>query len=63
MINDATQDHKNLISNITTYIQLYGQRFSNLKFEYEQKIVDLEKLIEDGDKKYEAHFRKLEGDN
>jgi len=34
----------------------------NLKFEYEQMIINPEKVLADNDKKYNFHFRKLEED-
>jgi len=54
-INETTQSHQTHKSNINTFSKVYAQRHVNLKFEYEQKIIALEKIINDNNKRQDAN--------
>ena len=62
-ISEKIQNNKNIINTMTTYFQIYAQQFTNLKFDHEQKIVEMEKRIKDNIKKNEIRYKKLDDEN
>jgi len=62
-LGDAVNKHECQLTNFSTFSQIYAQKYSALKFEYEQKILILKKFIADHNQQHEAYFKKLKTEN
>ena len=62
-LDDTLNNHESQLTSFTTFSQIYAQKYSALKFEYEQKVLLLEKSIADYNQRCESHFKKLEIEN
>ena len=61
--DDVIPDDESRLMNFTIFSQVYPQRHASIKFEYEQKVVSLEKMIADNCQRFETHLKKLETEN
>ena len=43
--DDVITDHESRLTNFIIFLQIYAQQHDTLNFEYEQKVVSLEKMI------------------
>ena len=55
-LNDTVTNHKARLSSVTTFSQMYAQKHATLKFEYEQKVITLERTIADNKQGYKIFF-------
>ena len=62
-LNDVVNNHESQLVNFFTFSQIYAKKCSTLKFEYEQKILILEKFIADHNQRHKAYIKKIETEN
>ena len=62
-LDDALFGHESQITDLNKFSQLYTQKYATLKFEYEQKVLMIEKSIVNQNLHLETHIKKLEVGN
>ena len=59
-LNDNQENHSAQLTNLTTFTQVYANRYSSFKHEYEQKIIMFERNLAEIQNQHKTHIKKLE---